>query len=536
MVFGLFSRVWWMVGIGLLMLGLFLMVEWQKERWRRRQYSLEQGNTLFGKDFAWNRFVKNLFLALSVLFSSFVLLDPRWGMVNRTERIEGVDIILVADLSQSMLCEDIGESRLERLRRIVFDLMAKGGSHRIGLVFFAAEAYPVVPLTFDYEVISLWLQEANPLAIENQGSNLEDALRKAMDLFEKNTLSHRLIVVLSDGEDMEHHPISVASQAAQKGIQIVSIGIGTVSGGKIPLANEKGKPPAFLTVEGKEIISRLQPEILKEIARKTGGIFLEGTENAGEKLASYVDKIKKNPYGRISYETMQAQYQYFLVPALLLWLLALLWPLKREIPLLFLVALFLHITPSEGFSSEASRGTRLYREGRYQEAKEAFQRALVKKPDSPLLRYNLGNTLYYLEEWDKATKEFAGLTNSTSSDMRIRSLYNMGTTLAASGEKKGAALAYRQLLEEISPRHPLYRKTIENLLYLQQEQSNQSSSQSQNQPSPAPQKEDKKNQAPQQTPPEGDTQSLLNLVQQEERKNMQKLPLGGGNPRSRYPW
>ncbi|MFN3659708.1 MAG: vWA domain-containing protein [Brevinematales bacterium] len=343
MVFGKFSHTWWLAGISLLVLGLFLVVEWQKERWRTQQYSPEQRNTLFGREFAWNRFIKNLFLALSVLFFSFVLLDPRWGMVNRTERLEGADIILVADLSHSMLCDDIGESRLARLQRIVFDLMAKGGSHRIGLVFFAAQAYPVVPLTFDYEVISLWLQEANPLAIENQGSNLEDALRKAMELFEKNTLSHRLIVVLSDGEDMEHSPASVASQIAQKGIYIISIGIGTVEGGKIPLSHEKGKPPVFLTVDGKEVITRLRPDILKEIGQKTGGIFLEGTDNAGEKLASYVEKIKKNPYGKVSYETMRAQYQYFLVPALLLWLLALLWPVKKEISLLFLVGFFLYL-------------------------------------------------------------------------------------------------------------------------------------------------------------------------------------------------
>ncbi|MFN4216432.1 MAG: vWA domain-containing protein [Brevinematales bacterium] len=539
MVFGKFSHAWWLVGISLLVLGLFLVVEWKKERWRKQQYSPEQRNVLFGREFTWNRFVKSLFLALSVLFFSFALLDPRWGMVNRTERIEGVDIILVADLSQSMLCDDIGESRLERLQRIVFDLMAKGGNHRIGLVFFAAQAYPVVPLTFDYEVISLWLQEANPLAIENQGSNLEDALRKAMELFEKNTLSHRLIVVLSDGEDMEHSPASVASQVAQKGIQIVSIGIGTVRGGKIPLSHEKGKPPAFLTVDGKEVITRLRPDILKEIARKTGGVFLDGTDNAGEKLVSYVEKIKKNPYGKVSYETMRAQYQYFLVPALLLWLLALLWPMRKEISMLILVGFFLYLRPSEGFTSEASRGTRLYRQGRYQEAKEAFQRALVKKPDSVFLRYNLGNTLYFLEEWDKASREFSGLTNSASKDVKIRSLYNMGTTLAASGEKKEAALVYRQLLEKISPGNPLYRKTIENLLYLQQIQSNQSSSsQSQDKPSPSPQhqKEKKKNQPSQQTPPEEDAQSLLNLVQQEERKNIQKLPLGGGNPQSRYPW
>ncbi|MCX7882397.1 MAG: VWA domain-containing protein [Brevinematales bacterium] len=540
MVFGSLSQAWWIVGIGCLVVGSFVLVEWYKEKWRKHFSSTEQDPVLFGRDFVWHRFLRNLFLVLSAILFSFVLLDPRWGMVNRSERIEGVDIVLVVDLSQSMLCEDVGESRLERLRRIVFDLMSKGGNHRLGLVFFSAQAYPIVPLTFDYEILSLWLQEANPLAIENQGSNLEDGLRKAIELFEKNTLSHQLIVVFSDGEDMEHHPLRAATQAAQKGIRVVTIGIGTEKGGKIPLRDEKTKQQVFLTADGKEVVTRLRPDILREIAKRTGGVFLSGGENAADSLLSYVEKIKKNPYGRVSYETMMTRYQYFLVLALLFWLLAILWPTGRGILVSFLVFFGIVVLPSPGFSHEGARGTQFYREGRYQEAKEAFQKALIKKPSSLPLRYNLGNTLYYLQEWENAIKEFRNLTNVPSQEMAYRSLYNLGTTLAAQGNTNAAAVVYHTLLRRLSPKHPLYTKTVDNLIYLQQAPSQKSpspNSQASSSPEREQENKDKTSSSSKDSSSlQGDTQSLLNLVQQEERKNMQKLPLGGGSPQSRYPW
>lgn len=542
MMFGMFSQGWWILGVGTIGLVFFLVLEWKKEKWRQTYYSSEQRNFLFGENFAWNRFIKNLFLVLSVVLFSFVLLDPRWGMIHRTERIEGVDIVLVVDMSQSMLCEDIGESRIERLRRIVFNFMSKGGNHRLGLVFFAAEAYPVVPLTFDYEVISLWLQESHPLFVENQGSNLEDGLRKAMDLFEKNTLSHRVIVVLSDGEDMEHNPLKVASQIARKGVQVVTIGIGTPLGGKIPLMDERGGRRVFLTVEGKEVVTRLRADILRDIAKKTGGIFIEGTEDAGDALASYVEKIKKNPYGKASYETMNAQYQYFLLPAILCWLLSLFWPMGRNIGFVFVMGIFFMVIPPRIFANDGVRGTKFYREGRYAEAKEAFQRALIKKSSSLKLRYNLGNTFYHLGELGNAAKEFSRLTNEKSRDMKFRSLFNLGTTLATGGEKEEAARVYLGLLQIIPKKHPLYLKTIENLLYLQQPKPNQLTSLSQTSSQTKISSQEKEDTQKQKADtqlfpsPEDDVEAILNLVQQEERKNMQKHLLGIGALRSRYPW
>jgi len=537
MIFGGLSHAWWLFSIGALILGGFLFIEWRKERWRNTHFSPEQRQSLFGREFAWNRFVRLLFLSLAVLFFSIALLDPRWGMVNRTERMEGVDVVLVADLSTSMLCEDIGESRLERLRRIVLDLMGRSSGHRLGLVFFASQAYPVVPLTFDYEVISLWLQEANPLLIENQGSDLEDGINKALDLFESAALSHRVMVVLSDGEDMEHQPLRAAARAASRGVQIITVGIGTPAGGKIPLRGTSPQGTTFFTVNGEEVVTHLRSDILKDIANKTGGIFLEGTENASERIMAFIDKLKKNPYGRISYETMMARYQYFLLPALLFWILALFWPSSRAI--VMIVAGMLCLTSFEtGYSSDGSLATHLYRQGNYEAAREAFQKALVKHPFSPVLRYNLGTTLSHLQEWESAAREFRKLTNSHWRDLDIRSLYNLATTLAAAGDTREAALAYQQLLAKLPSTHPLYTRTIDNLLYLQQPKQHQTTPQSS--PSPQnPKNPTNQEKKPQQNPQPNqnqDTEALLNLVKQEERKNMQKLPLGPGNPQSRYPW
>lgn len=539
MVFGAYHWLIPIFGVSLVLIGFFLFVEWKKSLWRREIFSREQGNFLFGKEFDWYRFFHIFSVSMATLLLAFVLLDPRWGLVQRTERIEGVDVVLVLDVSQSMLCEDVGESRLQRARQIIFDLMARGGNHRLGLVMFAADAYTVVPLTFDYEVISLWIQEANPLMIEHQGSNLERGIAEALKLFEKNTLSHRVIVVLSDGEDMEHQPLRMVSHASQQGIMIVSIGIGTTVGGKIPLRDERGNLKGFLSQNGQEIVTRLQEDILLELAKKTGGTYIEATRLAGGDLVHFLEKMKKNPYGKMSYEMLKAQYQFFLLPALLLWFLALLSVSMRNVAMLFFLVIVFSL-PVSSYAGEASRGTTMYQKHQYEEARQAFQRALVKNPRSLKLRYNLGNTFYQTGEYEKAAVEFCGLTNVDNQELSLRSLYNMSTSLASLGEKEEAVQAYRHLLQRIDSRHPLYQKTIENLLYLQQPSQKQSHFSSGNQ-SPShhqqnPSQQKNSSQEKDRRPQNQDNQALLNLVQQEERKNMQKIPLSGGERRSRYPW
>ncbi len=537
-----FAAVQWAVvifGLALVGTGLYVFIEWRKEKWRKHTFSSEQAEALFGSGFGFSRRLRVFFLVLAVLFSSIALLDPRWGTVTRSEAIEGVDVVIVLDVSHSMLCEDIGESRLSRAQKIIFDLMGRGENYRLGLVFFAAEAYPVIPLTFDYEVLSLWIQEANPLAIENQGSNLKDGITAALQMFEKNTLSHRAIVVLSDGEDMEHDPLQVASQATKMGVSLILVGIGTTEGGNIPIRDEHGNLRGVLEVNGKEVHTRLRSDILSKLAQKTGGVFLDASQGNADKIIDHLKKMKKNPYGKMSYETMMARYQYFLLPAVLFWLLALLWPSRRLI-FLMSVGLVFFASPKL-YASDASRGTTLYQKQKFEEAREAFQKALVKNPRSQKLRYNLGNTLYQLGEWQKAEKEFTSLTNAPDRQMSLRSLYNLGTTLASAGEKEKAARVYQALLHHLPQNHPLYRPTVSNLLYLQQPPSQQQQQQQQT-PSPSDSQEkpqdnqSKPEQKESQEPPsQQDSQALLNLVQQEERKNLQKIPLSGGR-RSRYPW
>ncbi|URA11078.1 vWA domain-containing protein [Thermospira aquatica] len=528
-------------GFALVAIGFFIFIEWQKEKWRKQTFSLEQSEVLFGRHFPFQRVFRAFFLFLAVLFSSFALLDPRWGTVTRSEAIEGLDVVIVLDVSHSMLCEDVGESRLARAQRIIFDIMGRGENYRLGLVFFAADAYPVIPLTFDYEVLSLWVQEANPLAIENQGSNLKDALMTALQMFEKNTLSHRVIVVLSDGEDMEHDPLQVVSQVSKMGVSLFLVGIGTPQGGNIPIRDEKGNLQGTLELNGKEIHTRLREDILSKLAQKTGGVFLSGNQGAADKIIEHLRKMKKNPYGKMSYETMVARYQYFLLPAVLCWLLALFWPTRKF--LLFLVVGTIFFSFSPFYAHEASRGSRLYKEQKFEEAREAFQKALVKNPRSQKLRYNLGNTFYKLGEFQKSEKEFSALTNASDRTLSLRSLYNLATTLATAGEKEKAARLYQKILSTLSQTHPLYQATVSNILFLQQPES--SRQQTQQTPSPSesshnsqtnqssPSQPEQKE--PQQLPQPQDSEALLNLVQQEERKNLQKIPLSGGR-RSRYPW
>jgi len=540
MVFGALHWAGFIFMAFVFLYGLFVFVDWRKHKWRSLAFSPEQTSFFFGTTFDFHRFLKLVFLGVSGALFSFVLLDPRWGLIQRTERIEGVDIVIVLDISQSMLCEDTpGVTRLQQARDVVFDLMARTGNNRLGLVMFASQGYPVFPLTFDYEVLSLWLQEANPMMVSDQGSNLEDGIEKALTLFEKNTLSHRVILLLSDGEDLEFHPLKAADHARSLGVQIVAVGIGSLEGAFVPVYNETGQKTGYLTMNGKEVISRLRKDTLSDIVKKTDGVLLTSRET--DRLLGFLNSLKKNSYGKQSYEALQAQFQYFLLPALLLWLLAILWPTRWNLSPLVLCLLVLGITSSPSYGNDASRGTKLYLKGQYEDARNAFQKAVVRNPRSQKLRYNLASSFAQTQEFDKAIAQFASLTNAVSSDLAIKSLYDLGTTLALAGQNEEALSVYRELLSRIQPYHSLYSNTLENILFLQRQQQNQqnqsnsqSSSQQPNQ-KPRQNKSQSQPQTNQPLPQNQNAEAILNLVQQEERKNLQKIPLAS-EKRARYPW
>jgi len=213
-------------------------------------------------------------MILAVLLTVLALTQPRWGFEWHEVKRRGVDIFVLLDVSKSMLAEDVRPNRLAQAKYAVQDLLEKLRGDRIGLVAFAGTAFVQCPLTIDYEAFRLTLKDADPQIIPRGGTAIGAAIRTALKGFEAGEGRDRAIVLITDGEETEGDALAAADEAARAGVKIYAIGVGTAEGELIPV-REEGKPMDFLKDnEGRVVKSRLDEETLKQLALKTGGIYV----------------------------------------------------------------------------------------------------------------------------------------------------------------------------------------------------------------------------------------------------------------------
>jgi Ca-activated chloride channel family protein len=209
-----------------------------------------------------------------VLFAVLALAQPRWGFEWREVKNRGVDVFVLLDVSKSMLTEDVKPNRLTQAKYAVQDLLEKLRGDRIGLVAFAGTAFVQCPLTIDYEAFRLTLKDASPGIIPRGGTAIVAAIRTALKAFEAGEGRDRALVLITDGEATEGDALVAADEAAKAGVKIYAIGVGTTQGELIPV-REEGKPMDFVkNREGEVVKSRLDEETLKQLALKTGGIYV----------------------------------------------------------------------------------------------------------------------------------------------------------------------------------------------------------------------------------------------------------------------
>jgi Ca-activated chloride channel family protein len=217
---------------------------------------------------------KAAFVVVVVMLAALALSEPRWGFEWREVKRNGVDVFVLLDVSKSMLTEDVRPNRLTQAKYAVQDLLEKLRGDRIGLIAFAGTAFVQCPLTIDYEAFRLTLQDADPRIIPRGGTAIGPAIRTALKAFEVGEGRDHAIVLITDGEQTEGNALAAADEAAKAGVRIYAIGVGTTEGELIPV-REEGKPMEFVKDnEGEVVKSRLDEGTLKELALKTGGIYV----------------------------------------------------------------------------------------------------------------------------------------------------------------------------------------------------------------------------------------------------------------------
>lgn len=253
----------------------------------------------------------------SLAFMCFVLglARPQMGAKLKEHEAKGAEIMICLDVSNSMLAQDYSPSRLDRAKLAISRVVDKLQGDRIGLIIFAGTSFVQLPITTDYVSAKMFLGSIDTGSVPVQGTAIGDAILTAAKSFSAQSEKSRAIIVITDGENHEDDAVEAARQAAELGIKIYTIGVGSLQGQPVPVNGELLKDS-----QGNIVVSRLDENTLKQIASEGGGAYVHaGNEEFG--LAPIIDDIKKmeaEKYNSIIFEDYDEQFMYFFAAALVL--------------------------------------------------------------------------------------------------------------------------------------------------------------------------------------------------------------------------
>jgi Ca-activated chloride channel family protein len=218
------------------------------------------------------RIIKNVLLVLCVAGIGFALARPQWGVREIASQSLAEDIVFAIDCSRSMLASDVSPTRLERAKLAVLDFVQRHGRGRVGLVAFAGQAFLQCPLTFDYGAFEETLRALDDKTIPVGGSDLGRALDESFLAMEKMD-RRKIVVLVTDGEDLEKTGVTVAEKLAKDGIVVFTVGVGTEAGSEIKVFNEQGQVDLVRDTKGEVVRSRLDEATLRKMAEVTKGNY-----------------------------------------------------------------------------------------------------------------------------------------------------------------------------------------------------------------------------------------------------------------------
>ena len=263
----------WLATVGpAAVIGLLAYSAWARKKQLARIASPDFLDDLTRSHSPLRRAIKSLFLIAAVACIGLALARPQWGEQKITQESFGEDVIFVLDCSRSMLARDVSPSRLQRAKLAILDFIRGRGTGRVGLVAFAGNAFLQCPLTFDYSAFEETLMAVDEKTIPVLGTDIGTALEEGFMALDKND-RQKLLVVLTDGEDLEKGGIRTAEKLAKNGVVIYTVGIGTPSGKEIEVQNEQGKMELLRDNHGEPVRSRLDEATLRKIAETTRGSY-----------------------------------------------------------------------------------------------------------------------------------------------------------------------------------------------------------------------------------------------------------------------
>jgi Ca-activated chloride channel family protein len=303
-----------------LIFGLYLMSSYS----RKRQLS-EFGNIdlirqlMPGVSFR-RGWIKLIIFLTALAIMILGLARPQFGSKLTETKRKGIELIIALDVSNSMMAQDIQPNRLERAKQAISRLVDQLTNDRIGLIVFAGDAYVQLPVTNDYTSAKMFLSSISPGIVPKQGTAIGTAINLAASSFSPQEETSKVIIVISDGENHEDEPIEAAKRAAEKGIVVHAIGIGSPQGAPIPLPSARGSQDFLRDKDDQVVVTRLDEDALSKVALSAGGKYIRATNSQIGLLPLFeeINRMERLEFKEKIFSEYDDQFQYLFAIALLL--------------------------------------------------------------------------------------------------------------------------------------------------------------------------------------------------------------------------
>ncbi len=316
--FGHIEFLWGLVLIPAFILVYILVSSWKKKAVKSLGDKSVVTMMMPGVSFS-TPLLKFILFALAYLFLVIGAADPQIGSKMEEEKRKGDDLMILLDVSNSMLSQDMSPNRLENAKQAIAQLIDNLHTDRIGIVVFAGEAYVQLPVTTDYSAAKLFLNTINTNMVPTQGTAIGAAIDMGLKSFDFKNGTGKAMIIITDGENHEDDAVAAAKNAADKDVMVNVIGMGSAEGAPIPIY-QNGKQVGFHTDStGHTVISKLSEDMCKEISTAGNGTYVRATNaNSGLNIVmDQISKVQKKTYDSKTFKDFEDRFQFFLAFAFL---------------------------------------------------------------------------------------------------------------------------------------------------------------------------------------------------------------------------
>jgi Ca-activated chloride channel family protein len=390
------------------------------------------------------KLVKRILLTLGVAFVFIALARPQAGFEFQETHRKGLELLFAVDTSKSMLAQDVKPDRLTRAKLAVTDLIAKLNGDGVGLIAFAGSSFLQCPVTLDYDAFRESLDVLDVNVIPKGGTDIAAAVHEAEAVFKMRTAADKILILITDGEDLGGEAISAAQSAAKNGVKIFTVGVGSTTGELVPVPSETGGTDFAKDENGRLVKSRLDETTLKKIAELTGGIYQplgaqgEGLTNIYERgLAGFKRQDLKAREARVPLE----KFHWALLAALACFVGELLIGNRRRVcgsnlrSATAAAALMILAGVASTKAASPQSAEQAYQKGDFAKSQQDYVASARKKPSKAELQFNAGDAAYKTGDYAQAAFGFEKSLKTGQVPVQQSAYYNLGNTKYRLGQK-----------------------------------------------------------------------------------------------------